>query len=280
MIGFVTYTSTILQVLIEDRIRSFLFDKMMLLELYQTKRSEIKKFVESGENLSENSIWYTEFVKGLESESPSGSDGILKMYLLAAAFDKDFDPATIDDLTNDGWVLKSKKKLFDRFNFIFRETAGVLSRYDPKTQTIAKEDKTKIMQSEETNDKFWAEQFETIKKTSSLKDYKFWLALHEATLKAIQKKLDALSGTKDEIVNANPQIKELKNNYLNNKKFAELVEEHKKALMKDIEENTEATNKIQKSIDSVKAILDTAKDRIDQQRKITEIMKEIMETIN
>ena len=136
------------------------------------------------------------------------------------------------------------------------------------------------MQSEETNDKFWAEQFETIKKTSSLKDYKFWLALHEATLKAIQKKLDALSGTKDEIVNANPQIKELKNNYLNNKKFAELVEEHKKALMKDIEENTEATNKIQKSIDSVKAILDTAKDRIDQQRKITEIMKEIMETIN
>ena len=57
MIGFVTYTSTILQVLIEDRIRSFLFDKMMLLELYQTKRSEIKKFVESGENLSENSIW-------------------------------------------------------------------------------------------------------------------------------------------------------------------------------------------------------------------------------
>jgi len=115
---------------------------------------------------------------------------------------------------------------------------------------------------------------------------------YKAIADANQKKFDALSGTKDEIIvaltlgqnmksfNANPLIKELKSNYLNDKKFAELVEEHKKALTSSSKMLTMAASIVEKSINSVTAIKNTAKDRIDQQRKITEIMKEIMETIN
>jgi len=116
MIGFVPYTKANFKVLLNERIRLHLFDRMVFMAMWRLvlKSFPTKDFIIDDRSLPKNSVWYTTFEAELEKQK------VLNLYEFAAFVVFNLDKVKeIQKMSEAEKKLIAKANLFTIFNDIF-----------------------------------------------------------------------------------------------------------------------------------------------------------------